>query len=148
MYQFNNDLYHVSSMLYNMSFFRPMDMYKIVTWSNSMLNNEGKSMKNLKNLLKDLQEFLTLKNDFINSKNRILEYIGQNTMGILIFHKIVLLLFQSKLGIISTKLLNSTAYIELPIAIICVILSVIVSLIIAKIIRLFLPFLIGEKKEA
>ena len=82
------------------------------------------------------------------NKNRILEYIGQNTMGILIFHKIVLLLFQSKLGIISTKLINSSAYIELPIAIICVILSVIVSLIITKIIRLFLPFLIGEKKEA
>jgi len=82
------------------------------------------------------------------NKNNILEYIGKNTMSILIFHKIVLLIFQSKLGFISKKLINSNILIELLISIVCVIISIILSLIIAAIIRKFIPQLIGEKKEA
>ena len=78
------------------------------------------------------------------NKNKILEYIGQNTMGILIFHKIVLLLFQTKVKYLS----NSNIPIELLLSLLCTILSIIVSLIITNIIRKILPILIGEKKEA
>ena len=65
-------------------------------------------------------------------------------MGILIFHKIVLLLFQTKVKYLS----NSNIPIELLLSLLCTILSIIVSLIITNIIRKILPILIGEKKEA
>ncbi len=81
------------------------------------------------------------------NRNNILESIGQNTMGVLIFHKIVLLLFQSKLGIISKLLINSNLLTELLLAIICLICSIFISLIITKIIKKICPFMIGEKKE-
>ncbi len=80
-------------------------------------------------------------------KNKVLEYIGKNTMGILIFHKIVIIIFQTKLGVISNLLYKSSCSIELFIAIISIIISFFVSLIGTEIIRKICPFLIGEKPK-
>lgn len=79
------------------------------------------------------------------SKNRILEYIGRNTMGILIFHKIIILLFQTKMGIISSILRNSNIIAEMSLSTIIVFVSIICSIIGTETIKKVLPFAIGEK---
>lgn len=83
---------------------------------------------------------------YLIKENKILEYIGKNTMGILIFHKLTILIFQTKLGIISTLLRDSNILIEFVISIMVVVLSIGVSLIITEIIRKIFPIVIGEKK--
>ncbi len=79
--------------------------------------------------------------------SNILEYIGKNTMTILIFHKLIIVLFQSKLGKISEMLLMSNFIVEILIAIAIAIISIIFSLGIGKGIRMLAPILIGENKE-
>lgn len=81
------------------------------------------------------------------NKNRTLEYIGRNTLGILIFHKIIVLVFQTKLGIISKSLRNSNLPVELLITAIIVVLSIACSLIITEIIKKIIPILVGEFKN-
>lgn len=49
--------------------------------------------------------FVTIYISMLINKNKVLEYIGKNTLGILIFHKLIILVFQTKLGII-TKLMT------------------------------------------
>ena len=83
----------------------------------------------------------------IINKNKLFEYLGRNTMGILIFHKIIILIFQSKLGFISRLLLNSNIIIELLLSILIVIISIIISLIVTEIVRKIFPLLIGEIKK-
>lgn len=80
-------------------------------------------------------------------KNKILEYLGRNTMGILIFHKIMILVFQSKLGLISRWLLNSNIFIEIILSILIVIISIAISLIATEIVRKIFPMAIGEKRN-
>ena len=80
-------------------------------------------------------------------KNRVLEYIGNNTIGILIFHKLVIVLFQTKLGIISTQLLHGNIIIQIIISLLVLILSIISCLIPIEILRKFCPMLIGERKK-
>lgn len=84
---------------------------------------------------------------FCRRKNKcfLLEYLGRNTMGILIFHKIILIICQSKLGIITNLMKNSYCLIELFISITIVCVAIIFSLIINYIIKKHLPFLVGEK---
>lgn len=79
------------------------------------------------------------------NKNKLLEYIGKNTMGILIFHKILIILFQSKLGIISNLMKDSNIFVELLICILVSALTIGFSLIATKIVKLFFPILVGEK---
>lgn len=83
---------------------------------------------------------------YINS-NIVLEYIGRNTMGILIFHKLVIIVFQTKLGVISQLLSNSNIYIELILSIMILCISIFSSLIITWVIRRVVPFLIGENRK-
>lgn len=83
---------------------------------------------------------------YLISKNKLLEYIGRNTMGILIFHKIILVLFQSKLGIISNLLKNSNVFVELALSFCITIIAIICSLLANKVIKMTLPILIGEKR--
>ena len=80
------------------------------------------------------------------SKNKVLEYIGRNTMGILIFHKLIVLIFQTKLGFISKLLSNSNIIIEFGIALLVVTLSIVCSLIGTEIVKKVLPICIGEHK--
>lgn len=81
-------------------------------------------------------------------KNRILEYIGNNTIGILIFHKLVIVLFQTKLGIISTNLLHGNIIIQIAISLVVLVLSVASCLIPIEILKRFCPILIGEKRKS
>lgn len=80
-------------------------------------------------------------------KSKILEYIGKNTMGILIFHKLVILVFQTKLGTISEMLSGSNIFIELLLGILITAISIISSLLITEIIRRILPIIIGESRK-
>lgn len=82
---------------------------------------------------------------FIINKNKILEYIGKNTMGILIFHKLVILIIQTKLGIISQLLIKSNIIIELLLSIFAVFISIICSLMANNILKRICPIVIGEK---
>lgn len=56
--------------------------------------------------------------------NKIIEYIGKNTMIILIFHKLPILIFQTKLGILSKLLINSSLIIEIIMSILVTGLSI------------------------
>ncbi len=69
---------------------------------------------------------------YIINKNRLFEYIGKNTMCILIFHKLIVLIFQTKLGEISKILKDSNCLFELGICIIVLAMSIISSIIISK----------------
>ena len=68
-------------------------------------------------------------------------------MGILIFHKLLIVLFQSKLGIISRLLKSSNAFIEFSICLLVSALTIAFSILITKIIKLFLPILVGENNN-
>ena len=85
---------------------------------------------------------------YLIKNNKILEYIGRITMGILIFHKLVILIVQTKLGVISTQLKNSNILIEFLLSIVTVMLSVVFSLICVLVLRKILPILIGENKSS
>lgn len=80
----------------------------------------------------------------IISENKVMEYIGKNTMGILIFHKIVILIFQTKMKAISELLIDSNFIIELLLCILVAIMSIVCSLIATSITRKIYPPLIGE----
>lgn len=80
-------------------------------------------------------------------RNKILEYIGKNTLGILIFHKLAIVVFQTKLGKISDLLADSNIVTELPLSILTVIISTVCSLVATEIVRRILPVLIGEKRN-
>ena len=79
------------------------------------------------------------------NNNKILEYIGKNTLGILVFHKPLIIIFQTKLGSISKMLINSNLFVEMFIGIIVTALSIALSVFITEIIRKKFPILIGEK---
>lgn len=80
------------------------------------------------------------------NKNKVFEYIGKNTMAILIFHKLVVLIFQTKLGVISSLLRNSNFVIEFILCLAVTSISIIFSLICSIVIKRIMPILIGEKK--
>lgn len=77
--------------------------------------------------------------------NSILEYVGRNTMGLLIFHKIVIIIFQTKMGIITQLLINSNFIVEIFLGGSVVIISFIFSLALNKLVKMYCPFMIGEK---
>lgn len=80
------------------------------------------------------------------SKSDILEYIGKNTMGILIFHKLIIVVFQNKIPIISKYLINSNWLVEMVISVIISVITIIICLGIDKVIKkLKLKALLGEK---
>lgn len=79
--------------------------------------------------------------------NKIMEYIGRNTMGIVIFHKLIVLVFQTKLGKISSLLINSNFIVELAISLLITVISIFISLIINYIVDKICPVLIGNRKN-
>lgn len=81
------------------------------------------------------------------NENSLLEYIGKSTMGILIFHKIIIVIFQTKLGFISSMLLNSNFIIELMLTIVVTIFSIVVSLEIYRFLIKIIPSSFGIKKQ-
>lgn len=67
------------------------------------------------------------------NKNKILEFIGKNTMSILIFHKLPIILFQTRIKFLSNMLKDSNIFLELGIGIIVSIISILLSIIIMNI---------------
>lgn len=80
-------------------------------------------------------------------QSKILEYVGRNTMGILIFHKLVVIIFQTKLGYISQLIMNSNIFIETFLGIVVSIISILISLFITKIVKNIFPELLGEQRN-
>lgn len=78
---------------------------------------------------------------------KLMSYIGVNTLPILVFHKMPLVVFQSKLGMLSTMLKTGPAPAELGLAILFVILSIISSLIAYEVAMRICPVIYGETKR-
>ena len=81
------------------------------------------------------------------NKNRVIECIGKNTMSILIFHKIIIVIAQTKLGVFSKLLMNSNMALELCFALTISAMAIIISIVIGLIIKKALPELIGERRR-
>lgn len=80
--------------------------------------------------------------------NKEIEYVGKNTMGILIFHKLIIVIFQNKIPFINSYLRDSSPFIELLLGILISIITIIICLLIIRIIRLMkMNFLLGEKTK-
>lgn len=82
------------------------------------------------------------------NKSKVLEYVGRNTMGILIFHKLFVIIFQTKCGAISNLVMNSNFFVETLLAITISILAIALSILITIPIRKITPFAIGENKQS
>lgn len=78
---------------------------------------------------------------------KAIEFIGRNTMAILIFHKLLILIFQTKLGVVSSILKNSNFFLEFFLGLIISYISIAFSLICSAILKKIFPILIGEKKD-
>ena len=90
---------------------------------------------------------VTIYISYLIQSNRVLECVGRNTMSILIFHKLIILVFQSKLGPISRWLTDSNFFVELGLGMIVVALSICFCLIASVVIKKIMPILIGESKR-
>ncbi len=78
-------------------------------------------------------------------KNHIIEYVGQNTMSILIFHKLIVVIFQTKLGTITSLSQNSNLILELLSCLVASVIAVIFSLICDKLLcKIKLKALLGK----
>lgn len=82
---------------------------------------------------------------YLIKENKLLEYIGRSTFGILIFHKLIILIFQTKMGKISSLLKESNAFTELILGFIIVLISILLSLIAYEIFKRYFPIGVGEK---
>ena len=80
-------------------------------------------------------------------KNKAIECIGRNTMSVLIFHKIIIVIAQTKFGTFSKLLMNSDMALELCFAFIVSVVATIVSISIGLLLRKILPELIGEQRN-
>jgi len=78
---------------------------------------------------------------------RLMSYIGMNTLPILVFHKMPLVVFQSSLGELSVLLKTGPALTELSLAVLFVILSIASSLIAYEVIMRICPIIYGETKR-
>lgn len=81
-------------------------------------------------------------------KCSILSYLGKHTIPILVVHKMPLVVFQSKLGVISTYLKTGNILAQLSLALLMSIASIFLSLLAYQVISRFLPILYGEDKKA
>lgn len=79
--------------------------------------------------------------------SKILQIIGKNTLSILIFHKLFILLFQTKVGITSYILNSGNMLICLLVGLLISFISIFISIGIGKIIERFFPYLYGKKRE-
>lgn len=78
--------------------------------------------------------------------SKMLEAVGRNTMSIMLFHKLVVLIFQTKAGPITDWLKNSNIGVEIMLSAGITILAIGCSLVAAIVLRKIAPFAIGEKR--
>lgn len=76
-----------------------------------------------------------------------LEKCGRNTMSIMIFHKLVVLLFQTQAGKITMLLKCSNLVLELSLSILIAAVAIVFSLVVASVLRRIAPFSIGERRR-
>lgn len=81
-------------------------------------------------------------------KCSMLSYLGKHTIPILVIHKMPLVVFQSKLGVISTCLKTGNIFVQFILALLMAIIVILLSLLSYKIIIRFLPILYGETKKS
>jgi len=80
--------------------------------------------------------------------SKILEYAGKRTLAILIFHKLIVVAFQTKIKIVAKLLKSGTILEQIASAIFVIMLSIVISLIIEKIVIKIAPIaLVIQKKE-
>lgn len=77
----------------------------------------------------------------------MLSYLGKHTIPILVAHKMPLVVFQSKLGIISVCLKEGNIFLQFFFALFISICSIALSILAYKVIARFLPILYGESKQ-
>lgn len=76
-----------------------------------------------------------------------LSYLGKHTIPILVVHKMPLVVFQSKLGIISTYLKEGNIFYQISLSLIMAVCSILLSILVYKVICRFLPIIYGEDKK-
>lgn len=76
---------------------------------------------------------------------RVLEYIGRNTLGILIFHKLFIVLFQTKIQITADLINHREPSIAILTSIVVTAVTISICLVINQIINKYIPFLYGER---
>ncbi len=76
-----------------------------------------------------------------------LSYIGKHTIPILVVHKMPLVVFQSKLGIISIYLKQGNIFYQISLSLIMAVCSILLSILAYKTIVKFLPIIYGENKK-
>lgn len=81
------------------------------------------------------------------SKCKLLEYIGKNTLSILIFHKIFLILFQINYDFMPNFLRSTNLWISMPMAIFVTAITITIALGIGYIINRFFPFFYGKRRR-
>lgn len=74
---------------------------------------------------------------------RTFQYIGKHTISILVFHKIIVLIFQTKLGVLSEQLLYGIQPIQILLLIITLITSILLSIGLGLILEKFTPSILG-----
>lgn len=79
--------------------------------------------------------------------NKVLDYAGKRTMAILIFHKIFVLVFQTKITPISNLLKTGNVIEQIVCSIIVVIISIVLSLIIEIVVNKICPWMLGNIKK-
>lgn len=81
-------------------------------------------------------------------KNKMLEFVGINTMSILIFHKIFIVIAQTKLGGFSEILTNGETVYKLLLSLVVLVVSTAASVLVGLVLRKLCPLLIGEYKKS
>ena len=79
--------------------------------------------------------------------SKMLETVGRNTMSIMLFHKLVVLIFQTKAGPLTDWLKHSNIGIEIMLSAGITILAIGCSLVAAIVLRRIAPFAIGEMRR-
>lgn len=76
-----------------------------------------------------------------------LKMLGVNSLAILLLHKPLIILFQTKFGIVTKLMLHGNFFVEFGLCMICAILSIILSLVVYKITNKFVPLIYGNFKK-
>lgn len=79
--------------------------------------------------------------------NKVLDYAGRRTMAILIFHKVFVLIFQTKVIPIANLLKNGNILEQIICSVTIVAISIVLSLVVEKIINKICPWMLGNIRK-
>lgn len=78
---------------------------------------------------------------------KILEYVGRSTLSIMLFHKLPVIVFQTKAEVVSGLLKNSNVYCEVTVALVVTAIAICFSLVADKVLQRVAPFTIGKNSR-